>query len=279
MTPALRAAVSYALGHEPAELHPLGSGFTTNWRVRAGLSDFFVKVSSDADRLQAEADGLVALTACRELIVPAVIAAGSAGEQSFLILEWLPLTAAGSPAALGEAIAALHDIRGSAHGWHRDNYLGATPQENSSDVDWARFFAHRRLGPQLERATDQGFAAVAAPGQRLLERLPTILAGHRPAPALLHGDLWHGNTGYVAGRPAVFDPAVHFGDVECELAMAALFGGFPGTFFAAHAAHHPLSPGWQNRRRLYQLYHLLNHLNLFGTGYLPAVLGCLEELT
>lgn len=278
MTPALRAALARALGHEPAELHPLGSGFTTNWRVRASRSDFFVKVSPDADRLQAEADGLAALAACRELAVPAIVAAGSVGEQFFLILQWLPLDSAGDPAAFGEAIAALHAIRGAAHGWHRDNYLGATPQENGSDADWAHFFAHRRLAPQLERATVHGFAAVATPGQRLLERLPAILAGHRPAPALLHGDLWRGNTGYIAGRPAVFDPAVHFGDPECDMAMAALFGGFPGAFFAAHATRHPLRPGWQRRRHLYQLYHLLNHLNLFGTSYLPAVLACLEEL-
>jgi len=112
---------------------------------------------------------------------------------------------------------------------------------------------------------------------RSRQRFAAAVRLARSCPALLHGDLWHGNTGFVEGRPALFDPAVHYGDPECDLAMADLFGGFPPTFFAAHAAFHPRLPGWERRRRLYQAYHLLNHLNLFGRGYLGQVLDCLAD--
>lgn len=279
MKPEIRSAVAAQLGEELSDIAPATGGFTANWRARAGERSLFIKVSPDADRLRAEADGLAALAACTQLLVQSVLAQGEAGDQSFLAMTWLPLETSGDPARLGSALAALHTLEGLAYGWHRDNYLGATPQANSESTDWATFFARRRLAPQLERARANGHGVVSAPGNRLLAALPELLADHRPPPALLHGDLWQGNTGYVGGRPAVFDPAVHYGDPECDLAMAAFFGGFPSAFFAAHAALHPLRPGWQRRRKLYQLYHLLNHLNLFGSGYLGDVLKALEDLT
>lgn len=279
MSPDLRAALAAQLGQEIADLAPIGGGFTANWRARAGSQTLFIKIAPNADRLEAEADGLAALAACPALAVPTVLARGSAAGQACLAMTWLSLEGDGDPARLGAAVAALHAIRGAAYGWHRDNYLGATPQANGQEGDWATFFARRRLAPQLALAATNGFTRVVAPGQRLLAALSELLAGHQPPAALLHGDLWHGNTGQVDGRPALFDPAVHYGDPECDLAMAALFGGFPPAFFAAHAAIHPVSPGWQRRRRLYQLYHLLNHLNLFGGGYLAAVLEAMEALT
>ena len=279
MTPAVAASIAAQLGVPLGGITPAGNGFTRNWRARAGDEPVFIKLAADTDRLAAEADGLVALADCRELVIPRVLARGEAAGASFLVMTWLPLAGGGDPARLGAAIAALHAIHGPSYGWRRDNYLGATPQANGQENDWASFFAHRRLAPQLSMAAGRGFAAVAGPGRHLLAALPDLMAGHQPPAALLHGDLWHGNTGSVGGRPAVFDPAVHYGDPECDLAMAALFGGFAPAFFATHATVHPPLPGWQRRRRLYQLYHLLNHLNLFGSGYLGSVLEILEELT
>lgn len=279
MNPDLRTAIAALLGQDLTDITPAGRGVTANWRARAGSQWLFVKVATTADRLQAEADGLAALGSCSALRVPAVVAQGAAANLAFLAMTWLPLERHGNPASLGTAVAALHSMLGPACGWHRDNYLGATPQTNNQKSDWPTFFACRRLAPQLALAAVNGFASVSAPGRLLLAALPRLLAGHQPPPALLHGDLWQGNTGYVGGAPALFDPAVHYGDPECELAMADLFGGFPSAFFTAHAAVHPPKPGWQQRRRLYQVYHLLNHLNLFGAGYLDAVLDAIEELT
>ncbi len=118
----------------------------------------------------------------------------------------------------------------------------------------------RRLKPQYARAAGNGYSLDWLPFERLL-------AGHRPAPSLLHGDLWRGNVGFVSGTPVLFDPAVYYGDAECDLAMSELFGGFPGAFYEAY----PQDPGYQRRTPLYNLYHLLNHLNIFGGGYLAQV--------
>lgn len=278
MNPALGAAIGEQLGAPLTETTALGRGFTDNWRGRAGGRHLFLKTSPDFDRLAAEADGLGALADCPAVRCPAVLALGRAAGVAFLALEWLDIATDGDQARLGAALAELHERRGEAYGWGRDNYLGATPQDNRPASDWAEFFATRRLAPQLSLAQDRGCAAVAAPGQALLARLPALLAGHRPPPALLHGDLWRGNAGFAQGHPCLYDPAVHFGDPECDLAMAALFGGFSREFFAAYGACRPPLPGWPVRRRLYQLYHQLNHLNLFGAAYLPQVLRTMEEL-
>lgn len=278
MNPALAAAIAGHLDAPLTDLRSRGQGFTRNWHARAGARPLFIKLSDDGDRLQAEADGLQALAGCAALRVPQVLARGTAAETSFLVLEWLDLSPRGEAARLGAALAALHRHRGPDYGWHRDNYLGASLQANERHSDWCTFFTRQRLTPQLERALGQGYRPLAGPGRRVLEAVPHLLADHQPPPALLHGDLWHGNVAYVDGQPCCFDPAVHFGDAECDLALAALFGGFPAAFFAAHGAEHPLPPGWQARRRLYQLYHLLNHLNLFGDPYLGATLATLEAL-
>lgn len=275
MSPELAAAIGTALGTPLRDAVAAGGGFSWNWRALAGDRPVFIKVCPDGDRLAAEADGLAALAAADGFRIPAVLACGVAGRHAFLVLEWLPLESGGDDRALADALARLHNCGGPRFGWRRDNFIGATPQENAPSDDWAQFFAQRRLAPQLRLAAAQGHGCVTAPGSQLLTRLPELLAGHTPFPALLHGDLWRGNVGFVAGQPCVYDPAVHYGDRECDLAMADLFGGFSPAFFTAYCKASPLPSGWQERRRLYQLYHLLNHLNLFGRGYLPQVMDIL----
>jgi fructosamine-3-kinase len=176
-------------------------------------------------------------------------------------------------------LAALHRIEGNRFGWWRGNHIGATPQPNDPSPDWPDFWRQRRLGFQLDLAARQGHRGrLQGLGERLLERLPALL-DHRPRPSLLHGDLWGGNLAYDPdGRPVVFDPAVYHGDREADLAMTELFGGFPSRFYAAYQAAWPLDPAYRVRKVLYNLYHVLNHLNLFGGGYLTQAEGMMQRL-
>jgi len=169
-------------------------------------------------------------------------------------------------------LAALHRRQAARFGWARDNTIGATPQANGWCESWTMFWRERRLAPQLALAARNGYRIDVPPVWRLLE-------GHEPAPSLLHGDLWSGNAGFLPdGAPVLFDPAVYYGDREADLAMTELFGGFPGEFYCAYNAAWPLASGYQQRKPLYNLYHLLNHLNLFGGGYLTQVRAALRLL-
>jgi fructosamine-3-kinase len=162
----------------------------------------------------------------------------------------------------------------------RDNTIGRTPQVNAASEDWAEFFRERRLRPQLQMAAVHGFADLpAAAGERLLESVQGLLAGHRPSASLLHGDLWGGNwLAALSGEPVLIDPAVYYGDRETDLAMTRLFGGFGERFYQAYQAAAPLVFGWQARAELYNLYHVLNHANLFGGGYARQARDMIEHL-
>ncbi len=272
MTPALRTAVEAALGVPPASWTPAAaSSFDTTWRMASAGAVWFVKVATGLgrERLAAEAEGLAALAATGTVRVPSVAACGGVADGAFLALEWVDLRAGGGrDAALGRALAALHRCTGPRFGWASDNAIGATPQPNGWDEDWARFFATRRIAPQLLRAASQSSPAWLGEGERLLARIPALLRGHTPAPSLLHGDLWSGNAACdEQGRPVVFDPAVYYGDREADLAMTELFGGFGADFHAAYREAWPVDPGHDLRRDLYNLYHVLNHFNLFGGAY------------
>ena len=234
--------------------------------------------------LEAEADGLAALAAAADpllLAVPSPLALGLVAEQAVLVLPWLDLGSGGQSAAgwggLGAALARLHrqslerlctrgDRLDGCFGWPRDNGIGATPQLNGWLADWGTFFVERRLAPQLQLLAGKGGALRR--GRELLERLPSWLEPHRPEACLVHGDLWSGNAGLCRdGQGALFDPSVHRADREVDLAMARLFGGVPEPFFSGYEQVWPLPTGHQQRRPLYNLYHLLNHANLFGGGY------------
>ena len=253
------------------------------YRITGGGQSWFVKVNDAgrADLFAAEADGLQALEP-GPLRVPHVISRGATGEQSFLALEWLNLSA-GAPrdyAKLGEQLARLHTLAGPHHGWRRDNYIGSTPQLNAADASWPRFFGSARLAPQLALAGRNGHAALCAKGEKLLQALPKLFGAHAPQPSLLHGDLWGGNAAFLGdGTPVIFDPAVYYGDRETDVAMTELFGGFPEDFYAAYRAHAPLDPGYRVRKTLYQLYHVLNHANLFGGGYAAQAEKMMERLS
>lgn len=250
-------------------IRPVGGGcIGTNYGIADGATRYFLKTANAPLSLfHAEADGLAALSRCTALVVPRAVATGSAGAASFLVLGWLDLHANGDEARLGEAIAALHSIDFPEFGWHTDNFIGLTPQDNTPHRDWPTFYRERRLLPQLRMAANNGAPELIERAAPLLAALPALFAGHRPAASLLHGDLWAGNKAYAAGRPCLFDPSIHAGDGETDLAMSELFGGFSPRFFAAYRAVRPLGDGYRARRPVYQLYHVLNHYKLFGGSY------------
>jgi len=248
-----------------------------------GKASWFVKLNR-ADRLdmfEAEADGLAAMHATASIRVPRPLCTGVANGQAFIVMEFVPLNGRGRGAAAlaGEQLAAMHRSAAERFGWHRDNTIGSTPQSNRWDGDWSAFWAGQRLGSQLKLAADNGWGGrLAKRGALLLERFP-VLIDHAPRPSLLHGDLWGGNLGTaIDGAPVIFDPACYYGDREADIAMTELFGGFGAEFYAAYNAAWPLDPGYRTRRTLYNLYHILNHLNLFGGGYLGQAEGMIDKL-
>jgi fructosamine-3-kinase len=250
----------------------LGGGtFGSTWRLESGGNRYFVKTqaASNLAMLEAEADGLRELSRARAIRVPVPVVCAGAGDCAFLALEWLDFGGGGRDATLGAGLAQLHRITADSFGWWRDNTIGATPQDNAWSDDWATFFRDRRIARQLALAARNGAALqLQRDGERLLAAIPLLLAGHAPAASLLHGDLWSGNAAQLAsGEPAIFDPAVYFGDREADLAMTELFGGFDSDFYAAYRAASPIDAGYPVRRTLYNLYHVLNHFNLFGGGY------------
>jgi fructosamine-3-kinase len=249
-----------------------GQGGVSIWRLEIGPARFFVKVGTPGQQamLSAEAEGLRTIGQAGAVRVPGIAAAGIAEGAAFLALEWLDIVDGGRDAALGRALAALHRVHAPQFGWHRDNTIGLSPQSNGWHDDWSAFYRDRRLAPQLEMALRAGHRGrLAKDGDRLLAAVPQLLDGHRPAPALLHGDLWAGNAARLAdGTPVLFDPSCYHGDREADLAMTELFGGFSSDFYAAYLESAPLPAGFERRRTLYNLYHVLNHLNMFGAGYL-----------
>jgi fructosamine-3-kinase len=245
---------------------------------------WFVKLNHPDrhDMFEAEAYGLKVLAAARALRVPSPLCWGVADGYSFLVLEHVEFGPAGSASEeqLGRGLAALHRVTHRRYGWWRDNTIGATTQPNAELEDWCAFYASRRLSHQLALAERNGHGGrLQGRGETLLVRLSALLDGHRPAASLLHGDLWGGNWAVDrSGAPVVFDPAVYHGDREADLAMTELFGGFGARFHAAYREAWPVDAGYTTRRTLYNLYHVLNHLNLFGGAYRAQAEDMIERL-
>jgi fructosamine-3-kinase len=230
---------------------------------------------------EAEAEGLAELKKAGAIRVPEVYDVGTDAAGAYIEMECFKLERGGErdAATLGEQVAVLHRHTGDRHGWHRDNTIGQTPQHNPETRDWVAFFRTHRLQFQLDLAARNGYSGELQDlGNRLAERLADLFEGYDPVPSLLHGDLWSGNWGVADGVPVIFDPAVYFGDRETDIAMTRLFGGFGGAFYREYERAWPLAAGSAERLELYKLYHILNHLNLFGSGYLNQALAILRRL-
>ena len=265
------------------------SGGSINEAYRLEGADgarYFLKLN-EAKQLPmfvAEAGGLNEIAATQTIHVPHPIAHGVAGKQSYLVLEHLELSSRGNAHLLGEQLAALHRCTSANFGFAQDNFIGTTPQPNAwpknGKADWINFWRDQRLGFQLRLAAQNGYGGqLQRLGEKLSDALPAFFVAYTPQTSLLHGDLWSGNHAFLAdGMPTIFDPATYYGDRECDLAMTELFGGYPAEFYVAYRAAYPLDSGYASRRDLYNLYHILNHANLFGGGYAKQAEQMIQRL-
>jgi fructosamine-3-kinase len=247
-----------------------GGSINQAFCISDGRQSYFVKLNqaNQVMMFESEAQGLQDLAASGSIRVPQPICWGAVENNSYIVLEWLDL-ARGTPSTwveLGRQLAHLHrETHAKGFGWDCNNTIGSTPQLNPWTQDWADFFIEHRIGYQLQLAQRRG--ANFAQTDRLLRAIANQLS-HHPAVSLVHGDLWSGNVGFsTAGEPVIFDPAVYWGDREVDIAMTELFGGFPQGFYEGYRAEWPLDEGYKQRKVVYNLYHILNHFNLFGGSY------------
>lgn len=286
-TAAQAAALAAALGCDvaprpQAAVH--GGCINTCWRWETARGPVFVKAAARdrAPMLEAERDGLLELRAAEAVRVPQPLALAESPDGALLALEWVDFGPgdAAADARCGEQLAWLHRAQADRYGLGRDNTLGSTVQRNGWRGDWVAFLREQRLGFQLDLALENGHGGrMQDRGRRLLEVVGVFFTTYRPVPSLLHGDLWGGNRGTdTAGQPVLYDPAVYYGDREADIAMTRLFGGFGPRFYAAYVATWPLDQAAGTRRDLYNLYHVLNHLNLFGGGYHAQAEGMIDRL-
>ena len=288
---ALGAAISEAIGakFDVTSTAPVGGGcihtaLEVSGKSANGEPRYFAKVNeaSSAALFEAEADGLAALAAARCVTVPRVVARGHDDERAWLVLQWLDLAPLADPSAsaLGHALASQHRIAQERFGWARDNFIGASPQANGWSDDWHAFWRDKRLHPQLRMAACKRLPSrMIDRGERLVADCGALILGRRVEKSLLHGDLWGGNVAALEGAvPAFFDPAVYVGDREADVAMTELFGGFPPGFMAGYRANWSLEGGYAVRRDLYNLYHVLNHANLFAGNYVRQAEQSIERL-
>ncbi|MEG4320255.1 MULTISPECIES: fructosamine kinase family protein [unclassified Microcoleus] len=266
-----------------------GGCINQGYAIGSSARSYFAKINqaSQVAMFEAEALGLQQMGETQTIRVPQPICWGTEGNCAYIVLEWLDLRGGGGEtpwAEMGRKLAQMHKYtppsppwpRGREEvdyallrrcfGWDMDNTIGSTPQINNLMADWAEFWAEHRIGYQLKLARRRG--GNFSRGESLLAAIPKLLEGYTPQPSLVHGDLWGGNASVTAaGEPVIFDPAAYWGDREVDIAMTELFGGFPAAFYRGYNEVWLLDSGYERRKILYNLYHVLNHFNLFGGSY------------
>ena len=234
-------------------------------------TEYFVKLNSavKVEMFSVEALGLEEMYNTQSITIPQPICWGAAENNSYLVLEYYSFGRGSNESwvAMGKQLALLHK-KGTSNrfGWQVNNTIGSTPQINDWYDNWADFFAEKRIGYQLRLANRHG--GNFRNSQAIVEKIRNYLSTHKPSPALVHGDLWSGNASFTSeGEPIIFDPACYYGDREVDLAMTELFGGFPSAFYQGYQQEYRIDEGYEQRKTIYNLYHILNHFNLFGGGY------------
>jgi fructosamine-3-kinase len=243
---------------------------------------YFVKLNqaSQGEMFAAEMLGLQQMYATNTIRLPQPLCWGITGNSSYIVLEWLEMNGGNHQSwqQMGQNLAAMHKtISNQGFGWNMNNTIGSTPQINTWTSNWIEFYIEHRLGYQFQLAKKRGGRFPLE--SQLLDNIPKILADHPVEPALVHGDLWGGNAGFtIDGEPVIFDPATYFGDREVDIAMTELFGGFPASFYQGYQEVFPLDQGYEKRKTLYNLYHVLNHFNLFAGGYASQANAMIERI-
>lgn len=262
-----------------------GGCINAAYSIQSTSKSYFVKLNSRdlAPMFEAELLGLNELAQAHTIKVPKPILCGVTDRHSFIVLEQLSLASTSHQAAMqkmGQQLAQLHQIKQDFFGWQRNNTIGSTEQNNESTTHWIDFWRDKRLNFQLALANANGYGGkLTQTGDKLAASLPAFFTAYNPHPALLHGDLWSGNAAVTnAGEPVIYDPACYYGDREADIAMTELFGGFSPSFYTAYNETYPLDAGYPVRKTLYNLYHILNHLNLFGAGYLNQAQNMIDTL-
>ena len=302
--------------HTPFQIHQkysVGGGSINSSYHVSGTDgqEYFIKLNTASleTMFQVEFDSLnelsQALSVNNNLMhVPQPVCFGIAGSadnrKSYLVLEYLKIKPSGDSKNFGQALAQMHKITTSQFGWYQNNIIGSTPQSNQKHNDWVNFWREERMRPQFEMLYDKGYKKHLQPlSENLLNNLDSLLADHTPEASLLHGDLWSGNYGFIShgfishgftsndfikdgvtekSVPVIFDPALYYGDRETDIAMTELFGGFSRDFYQSYNETWPLDDGYAKRKTIYNLYHILNHANLFGTSYLNQAISMMERL-
>lgn len=245
---------------------------------------FFIKTNT-APRIgmfETEAIALEQIHNTQTIQVPRPICWGTTAGLSYIVLNWLEFGQQSNQSnwgQFGQQLAAMHKVTSSAgFGWEQQNTIGSTPQINDWKANWVDFFIENRLLYQLKLARQKGLRAIIS-DQELTELIPKFFEYYSPQPSMVHGDLWSGNVGFDRlGVPIIFDPALYFGDREVDLAMTELFGGFPSQFYQSYNQTFPLDSGYKQRKTVYNLYHILNHFNLFGGSYGSTAQQMISEI-
>lgn len=248
-----------------------GGSINHAYRISDGSRDFFVKTNRRDlyFMFEAEARALQVLFESQSISVPEPVVHGVSGSECYFVMTWIDMSGRPHSRLFAQQLAALHSETSDRFGFFIANSIGSTPQPNNWMSDWVEFWQSQRVGYQLELARRNGFGhRLYDRGMRLNERTGELLGEHSPQPSLLHGDLWSGNwAGDSEGNPVIFDPASYYGDSEADLAMMELFGGPGREFFSIYDSIRPIDQGYAVRKTLYNLYHILNHANLFGSSY------------
>ena len=259
-----------------------GGCINQGYCLRDGKRTFFVKLNqaSQVAMFEAEALGVSQMYDTNTIRVPKPICYGVADNSCYIVLEWLDMGGGNSKSSeeMGRKLAQMHQKSLSEKfGWDMNNTIGSTPQINTWTNDWVEFWTEHRLGYQFQLGKRRGGSFPQV--DELLDAIPDLLAGHEVKPSLVHGDLWGGNAGFtVNGEPVIFDPATYYGDREVDIAMTEVFGGFSNAFYQGYNEVFPLDDGYEQRKTLYNLYHILNHFNLFGGGYGSQANGMIGKI-
>jgi len=283
----LRDTIEDRLGASIAQCTSVSGGCIANAsRLETDDAPYFLKWgdANVARTFPGEAAGLEAMAdADTSLAIPEVVEHDTpdGDRPGFLVMDWINAGRKGRRfwQSFGAGLAEMHRHTGEEYGFSMDNYIGQLPQSNTWMTSWPAFFREERLAPQVEMAREKGRwrSDWDRPLDALYRHLENLLPAH-PPPSVVHGDLWKGNFMVNAvGTAVLIDPATYYGHREVDLAMSELFGGYDEAFYAAYREAWPLESGYEERREIYNLYHLINHLNHFGAGYANGVASTLQR--